>query len=313
MMAVRKAPTGLIGRLPPIRGVLEENADSSRFTWFRTGGPAEVLYNPADPDDLAAFLMSCPGDIPLTVIGVGSNLLVRDGGIGGVVIRLGRGFAGSRIENGAIFAGGGLSDVRVASTARRAGLGGLEFLSGIPGTIGGAVRMNAGAYGKEIKDVLIDATVLGRDGSCRVWSAQQLGFSYRCVELDDEAIVIGARLRTKPADPGLVGARMDEIRLNREASQPLRTRTGGSTFRNPPGEKAWVLIDRSGCRGLRRGGAMVSEKHCNFLVNTGGASATDIEGLGEHVRQRVRAETGVTLAWEIRRIGRPLPGFEGAA
>lgn len=309
-MASHVENRGLVARLPEVRGTLEPGANVSRFTWFKTGGPAEVLFVPADFDDLVTFLASCPIDIPVLTIGVGSNLLIRDGGIGGVVIRLGKPFMAVTTEGDLVSAGAGATDVSVAGKARDASLGGLEFLCGIPGTVGGAVRMNAGAYGAEVKDVLAGATIVERDGSFRDVPVDQLEFGYRHSGIADDAIVAAATFRGVPGDKAAIGARMHEIRASREESQPLRTRTGGSTFRNPPGEKAWALIDAAGCRGLRRGGAMVSDKHCNFLINTGEATAADIEGLGEEVRRRVQVETGVILEWEIRRIGLPEPGIE---
>ena len=309
-MAARRTSENLATRLPAVRGAYETDADISRFTWFRTGGPAEVLYQPADADDLAAFMAGCPDDVAVTVIGVGSNLLVRDGGVAGVVIRLGKPFAAIDVTEGVIEAGASAQDVSIAAKARDAGIGGMEFLCGVPGTLGGAVRMNAGAYGRELSDVLVDADVVARDGTRTTLANADLGFSYRHTDLADDAIVVRARLAGEAADINVIRRRMEEIRESREESQPLRTRTGGSTFRNPPGDKAWRLIDAAGCRGLRRGGAMVSEKHCNFLINMGGACAADIEGLGEEVRRRVRAETGITLDWEIRRIGAADAGLE---
>jgi UDP-N-acetylmuramate dehydrogenase len=281
-MTPAAARARLIDRLPPVRGRLTENAPLAPVTWFRVGGPAEILFKPADAEDLAAFIAAKPADVALTVIGVGSNLLVRDGGIPGVVVRLGRSFAGIAREDDALICGAAALDLNVALFARDAGIGGLEFLSGIPGTIGGALRMNAGAYGREIADVLLRA----------------------------EAIFVAAALRADPGDPAAIQARIAEIRDARESSQPVRARTGGSTFANPTdpraeGRKAWELIDLAGCRGLRVGGAQVSEKHCNFLINAGDATAEDIERLGEEVRARVARRFGVTLRWEIRRIGLP--------
>lgn len=295
----------LIERLAPVRGELAADAPLARYTWFKTGGPAEVLFRPADAADLASFLAGLPADVPLTVIGNASNLLVRDGGVDGVVIRLGRGFAGIKTEGREIIAGAGAADLNVARQARDAAIAGLEFLSGVPGTIGGAVRMNAGAYGREISDVLVSAEVIARDGSRRRVAAADAGFSYRRSSLGEDDIVVAARLRGAAGSVEEITARMAGIQREREASQPVRTLTGGSTFKNPPGEKAWALIDAAGCRGLRRGAAVVSEKHCNFLINEGGASAADLEGLGEEVRRRVEAHSGIVLAWEIKRIGRP--------
>jgi UDP-N-acetylmuramate dehydrogenase len=305
MMAAKRADERLIDRLPPVRGRLSEQAALAPVTWFRVGGAAEVMFRPADIDDLAGFLAAKPADVPVTVIGVASNLLVRDGGVPGVVIRLGRGFVEVKIEDGTVEAGAGALDLNVALACRDAGVAGLEFLSGIPGTIGGGLRMNAGAYGTEIKDVLHEATAIDGRGGRHAVPAGALGLSYRHCDAPEDWIFVQARFRGKRGDPAEIGRRMAEIQAAREASQPIRARTGGSTFANPPGEKAWALIDRAGCRGLKRGGAMISEKHANFLINTGNASAADLEGLGEEVRRRVHETSGVTLEWEIRRIGRP--------
>ncbi|MFQ5346678.1 MAG: UDP-N-acetylmuramate dehydrogenase [Rhodothalassiaceae bacterium] len=302
MTAERLRP--LSERLPPARGRLLLNAPLARYSWFRTGGPAEVLFEPADEADLAEFLSRLAPDIPVTAIGVGSNLLIRDGGVAGVVVRLGKPFATIRVEGEEIVAGAGATDIAVSRAARDAGLAGLEFLRGIPGTIGGAVRMNAGAYGREIADVLGAVRIVLRSGALRTLAACEIALSYRHSDLPADAIVTLARLRGRRGDRATISARMDAITRQREATQPVRTRTGGSTFRNPPGARAWELIDAAGCRGLRRGDAMVSEKHANFLVNTGRASAADLEALGEAVRQRVLAATGVRLEWEIERIGR---------
>ncbi|MGE0421199.1 MAG: UDP-N-acetylmuramate dehydrogenase [Reyranellaceae bacterium] len=292
----------LIDRLPKVRGRLTADAPLAAVTWFRVGGQAEVLFRPADVEDLAAFLAALPRDIPVTVLGVASNLLVRDGGVRGVVIRLLRGFVDVRVEGTTLIAGAGALDLNVALVARDHGVAGLEFLSGVPGTIGGALRMNAGAYGGEMKDIVEQAEMVGRDGSRRTLSAAELGFTYRHTAAPDDAIFVSATLRGRAGDQGAIGARIVEIDQAREASQP-RSRTGGSTFVNPPGARAWELIDRAGCRGLRIGGAQVSEKHCNFLINTGEATAHDIESLGEEVRRRVFAHSGVALQWEIKRIG----------
>ncbi|MGD9537217.1 MAG: UDP-N-acetylmuramate dehydrogenase [Alphaproteobacteria bacterium] len=326
MMAVRQAATSLIDRLPPVRGRLSANAPLDRFTWFRVGGPAEVMFRPADADDLAAFLAAKPDDVPATVIGVGSNLLVRDGGVPGVVIRLGGPFALVETEQRdgrrLVHAGAGALDLNVALTACEAGIAGLEFLSGIPGTIGGALRMNGGAFGSEMAAVTREAETLDGKGARHRLGPAQLGFSYRHSAVPADHIFIRATLEGQAGEREAIKARMDAIAAERAASQPLRTRTGGSTFTNPSGpeakgRRAWELIDAAGCRGLRRGGAMVSEKHCNFLINTGEASAADIEGLGEEVRRRVFETSGVRLEWEIRRIGVPLPAgprrAEGAA
>ncbi len=302
MMAATVQPR-LLDRLPAVRGRYSENVPLSNVTWFRVGGPAEVVFRPADKADLQLFLQDCPSDVPVQVIGVGSNLLVRDGGIDGVVIRLGRGFAGIEVDGYSVRAGASALDVNVALTCRDAGIAGLEFLRGVPGTIGGALRMNAGAYGREMKDVVVDAEALDMAGNLHILTVQELGFSYRRSAVPADWIFVSASLRGRKGTPREIAARMTEISEARESSQPIRTRTGGSTFKNPAGESAWKLIDKAGCRGLRIGGAMVSEQHCNFLVNTGTATATDIESLGEEVRRRVAAETGIELEWEIRRIG----------
>jgi UDP-N-acetylmuramate dehydrogenase len=295
----------LIRRLPSVRGRLTPNAPIGPLTWFRVGGPAEVLFRPADAEDLAEFLAVLPEDVPVTVIGVGSNLLVRDGGIAGVTIRLGRGFVEIAPDGDEISAGAGALDINVALTAAQVGIGGLEFLSGIPGTIGGGFRTNAGAYGSEFKDVLIVAEAVDRHGNSHRATATELGLSYRHSAVPADWVFTRAIFRAAPGDPDAIAARMAEIREARENSQPIRARTGGSTFANPPGHKAWELIDRAGCRGLKHGGAMVSDKHCNFLINTGSATAADLEVLGEMVRSRVLADSGIALSWEIRCIGEP--------
>lgn len=312
MSAAPRFDLSLIDRLPPVRGRLTENADLSRVTWFRVGGPAEVLFKPADRDDLAAFLAGCPADVPITVIGVASNLLVRDGGVPGVTIRLGRDFAIIDADGDCVRAGAASLDVHVARVAMEAGIGGLEFLIGIPGTLGGGLRMNAGAYGTEFKDVLVEAEAVDRSGRIHRSTPADLGMTYRHTDTPADWIFTGAVLQGQPGDSTTIAARMKEITDAREATQPIRSRTGGSTFANPPGHKAWQVIDRAGCRGLRVGGAQVSEQHCNFLINTGTATAGDLEALGELVRQRVRAEFDIDLRWEIRRIGEPLPGQERA-
>jgi UDP-N-acetylmuramate dehydrogenase len=299
----------LVERLGPVRGELAANVPLARFTWFKTGGPADVLFRPADLDDLVAFLPRIPPGVPMTVIGNASNLLVRDGGIDGVVIRLGRAFTEIDLDGADVVAGGAAADLNIARQARDAGIAGLEFLAGVPGAIGGAVAMNAGAYGCEVADVFVSATVVGRDGTVSAVEREAMDFAYRHSSLGDNRIVTAVRLRGTAGDKDEIAARMDDIQREREAGQPLRTLTGGSTFKNPDGHKAWQLIDAAGCRGLRRGAAVVSEKHCNFLVNEGGASAADIEGLGEEVRRRVEAQSGIVLEWEIRRIGR-LPAGE---
>ncbi|MCL2715074.1 MAG: UDP-N-acetylmuramate dehydrogenase [Alphaproteobacteria bacterium] len=294
----------LRARMPQLRGRLLSNQNLSQLTWFAVGGPAQLLFTPADEEDLSYFLASLPADIPVQVIGVGSNLIVRDGGIPGVVIRLSpRGFGQVRVDDLTIHAGAAALDKHVAEAAVTAGIGGLEFYSGIPGTVGGALRMNAGAHGRETRDVLVDATAIARDGSRRVFANADLGFSYRSCDAPASIIFTAARFRGQPTEPEVIRERMAQIRAHRESAQPIRSRTGGSTFKNPPGLSAWKLIDAAGCRGLRLGDAQVSELHCNFLINQGAASARDIEQLGETVRARVRAHSGVDLQWEIRRIG----------
>jgi UDP-N-acetylmuramate dehydrogenase len=296
---------GFLEQVPKSRGRIQADAPLAPFTWFRAGGAAEALLRPADTDDLSGFLRDLPHEVPVHVIGACSNLIVRDGGLPGVTIRLARGFSIITAEADGIIAGATALDVTVAEHAAAAGLSGLEFLSGIPGSIGGAVAMNAGAYGGDMAHVLDWAEIVTRTGEQRRLVAAELAFAYRHAALPAGAVVTRARLRATPAAPTLIAARMAEIKVSREISQPVRARTGGSTFRNPDGMKAWELIDIAGCRGLVRGGAMVSEKHTNFLINTGTATAADIEGLGEEVRRRVLAATGVTLEWEIRRIGMP--------
>ncbi len=307
MMAARQMSERLIDRLPPVRGSLTEAAPLAKITWFRVGGPAEVLFRPVDVDDLAGFLRAKPADVPVTIIGVGSNILVRDGGVDGVVIRLGRGFTEIEFDGTGLGAGAAAPALKVALAARRAGLAGLEFLAGIPGTVGGGLRMNAGAYDREMTDVVTEATALDARGNLHRLTHRALGFAYRRCAVAADWIFTGARLQAAPGDKARIATRIEAIRKAREDTQPTRARTGGSTFVNPPAAKAWELIDRAGCRGLRRGGAMVSEKHCNFLINTGAASAADIEALGEEIRHRVHVATGVRLQWEIQRVGRPAP------
>ena len=309
----RKAMTHLIERLPPVRGEYRADAPIAQLTWFRVGGPAEVLFRPADEADLVDFLTGRPGDVPVTVLGVGSNTLIRDGGVPGVVVRLGKGFADARVEGDRVIAGAGALDVTVAATAQRAGLTGLEFLSGIPGTIGGALRMNAGAYGAELKDVLVSARAVDPLGHLRTLDAADMGLGYRHCDVPEDWIFTSAVLRARRGDPATIAQAMADIRDAREETQPRRVRTGGSTFANPEGRKAWQLIDAAGCRGLRVGGAQVSEKHCNFLLNTGDATGADIEALGEEVRRRVLATSGIELRWEIRRIGVAGTATGGAA
>ncbi|UUX49089.1 UDP-N-acetylmuramate dehydrogenase [Nisaea acidiphila] len=293
----------LIQRLPEVRGRYQENVDLSQQTWFRVGGPAEVVFRPEDAEDLAAFLRGKPADVPVTVIGVTSNLLIRDGGIPGVVVRLGRGF--NQISFGAdmVTAGAAVLDLNLAKAALAEGRDGLAFMSGIPGSIGGGLRMNAGAYGHEFKDVLFSAELVTGDGILRRVPAGTLGMSYRHTDAPADWIFTAATFLAPAGDKEEIARAMEEIKQARESSQPIRERTGGSTFANPDGGKAWQLIDAAGCRGLRVGGAMVSEQHCNFLINTGTATASDIETLGETVRRRVKDASGVELRWEIRRIG----------
>jgi UDP-N-acetylmuramate dehydrogenase len=295
-------------RLSPemVRGKLTANAPLAPLVWFKAGGAADWLFEPADLADLRQFLAIVSGSLPVMALGLGSNLIVRDGGVPGVVIRLGKPFAQVRdLGDCVLECGGGASGILVASTARDAGIAGLEFLRGIPGTVGGFVRMNGGAYGREVADILVDCDVVLPDGTLVNLPAKDLRYTYRHSALPDGAVVVSARFRGQPGDPAAIGAEMDRIAAAREESQPLRSKTGGSTFKNPPGDKAWRLVDAAGCRGLTRGGAQVSEKHTNFLINTGHATSADIEGLGEDVRRRVSESQGVTLEWEIQRVGRP--------
>ncbi|MBR0960276.1 UDP-N-acetylmuramate dehydrogenase [Bradyrhizobium japonicum] len=290
--------------MPELRGRLLANQSLAELTWFRVGGPAQVLFTPADEDDLAYFLAHLAADIPVYVIGVGSNLIVRDGGIAGVVIRLApRTFGEATASGDIVTAGTAALDKRVAEVAASANIGGLEFYFGIPGTIGGALRMNAGANGGETKDVLIEARGVGRDGTKHVFSNADMKFVYRNSGVDPSIIFTSARFRGEISDAEAIRARMAEVQTHRETAQPIREKTGGSTFKNPPGHSAWKLVDAAGCRGLRVGGAQVSEMHCNFLINTGDATARDIETLGETVRERVKANSGIELHWEIKRIG----------
>jgi UDP-N-acetylmuramate dehydrogenase len=294
----------LLARLPAVRGRLTENAPLAQTTWFRVGGAAEVLFKPADLADLQNFLRGCPADVPVTPIGVASNLLVRDGGVEGVVIRLGGGFAEIAVDGTTVSAGAAALDANVALSAQLAGLAGLEFLIGVPGTIGGGLRMNAGCYGREVKDILVSAQAVDRQGNLLTLTNADMGFTYRHCGVDESWIFTSAVLQGSPDSTEAVAARMAEIQKKREESQPIRTRTGGSTFANPEGARAWELVDKAGCRGLTIGGAQVSEKHCNFLINTGSASAADLENLGEQVKKRVRETSGIDLRWEIQRIGR---------
>jgi UDP-N-acetylmuramate dehydrogenase len=303
----RSLAADLRAGIPGLRGTLQADAPTAPLSWFRTGGPAEVLFTPADEEDLAAFLAGCPAEVPVLVIGLGSNLLVRDGGIRGVVIRLGKAFGDMAVEGPLrIRAGAGAPDVKVARLAAESGIDGLTFLRGIPGAIGGALRMNGGAYGGETADVLVEARALDRQGRTHVLSKGDMAFTYRHCGAPEGYIFTEAVFEGRPGDPEAILAAMNAITEARSASQPVNTRTGGSTFKNPPGHKAWELVDRAGCRGLRIGDAQVSELHCNFLINHGSATATDIENLGEEVRRRVRETSGVALDWEIKRVGEPL-------
>jgi UDP-N-acetylmuramate dehydrogenase len=290
--------------MPQLRGRLMANQRLAELTWFRVGGPAQVLFTPADEDDLAYFLAHLAVELPVHVVGVGSNLIVRDGGLPGVVIRLGpRGFGEASVQGDVVSAGAAALDKRVAETAAAVNLAGLEFFFGIPGTIGGALRMNAGANAAETRDLLIEASGLSRDGKKHVFTNAEMKFVYRSSGVDPSIIFTSARFQGKPATAEAIRLRMNEVQAHREAAQPIREKTGGSTFKNPPGNSAWKLIDAAGCRGLRVGGAQVSEMHCNFLINTGEATAADIESLGETVRARVKENSGIELHWEIKRIG----------
>ena len=289
---------------PRVRGKLTPGAPLAPLVWFKSGGAAEWLFEPADSDDLAAFLSDLDPAVPVMGLGLGSNLIIRDGGVPGVVVRLGKPFAtAERIDELTLKCGGGASGILVSSAARDGGIAGLEFLRSIPGTVGGFVRMNGGAYGRETCDVLVECEVVLRSGERTVLGNAELGYSYRHSELPDGAIVVSATFRGQPGEPAAIQAEMDSIAKAREESQPLRSKTGGSTFKNPLPQKAWQAIDSAGCRGLTRGGAQVSEKHCNFLLNLGSATSADIEGLGEEVRRRVRDDSGIELEWEIQRVG----------
>jgi len=290
--------------LPQVRGRLQADAPLAPLVWFKSGGAAEWLFEPADRDDLIQFLADLDPDTPVMALGLGSNMIVRDGGVPGVTVRLGKPFARiERLDEVTLRCGGGASGILVSSNARDAGIAGLEFLRGIPGTVGGFVRMNGGAYGREVVDILLSCTVVLKNGIVEEWPAGRLGYTYRHSELPEGAVVVEAIFRGQPGDPAVIGAEMDRIAAAREESQPLRSRTGGSTFKNPPGHRAWALVDAAGCRGLRIGDAQVSEKHCNFLLNLGNASSSEIEELGETVRRRVQDATNITLEWEIQRIG----------
>ena len=308
-MVAQHITKGLIDRLPKVRGRYSANAPLDKVTWFKVGGPAEVMFRPADVNDLKFFLSNRPFEVPINIIGVGSNLLVRDGGVPGVVIRLGREFAVIKVIDNLLEVGAGALDINVARAAEQAGLGGLEFLSGIPGTIGGGLRMNGGAYGSAFKDVFVSARAVDNYGVVHELVAEDMGFDYRRTVIREDWLFIDAVLEGHPEERSEILRRMDGIKELRVKSQPVRTPTGGSTFANPSDSKAWELIDLAGCRGLIRGGAMVSEKHCNFMINTGEASAADLEGLGEEVRRRVFEKSGIILEWEIRRIGIPVQGL----
>lgn len=292
--------------LPPVRGKLSADAPLAPLVWFKSGGPAQWLFEPADRDDLCAFLVALDPAIPVLPLGLGSNLIVRDGGVPGVVVRLGKAFAAVRAVNAlTLDCGAGASGILVSSTARDKGIAGLEFLRSIPGTVGGFVRMNGGAYGGEVKDILVDCDVVLRNGTVMTLPVADLHYTYRHSQLPEGSIVVGARFRGRPGQSDAIQSEMDRISAAREASQPLRSKTGGSTFKNPDGHKAWQLVDEAGCRGLIIGGAQVSEKHTNFLLNLGEATSADIEALGEDVRRRVKEKSGVTLEWEIQRVGNP--------
>ena len=293
-----------VALLPKVRGKLSADAPLAPLVWFKSGGNAQWLFEPADVDDLSDFLRDLDADVPVMALGLGSNLIVRDGGVPGVVVRLGKPFAKvERLDVTTLKCGGGASGILVSSSARDAGIAGVEFLRSIPGTVGGFVRMNGGAYGRETADVLVDCEVVLRSGQRKILGVEQLGYTYRHSELPEGAVVVSATFRGHIDEPAAIQAEMDRIAAAREESQPLRSKTGGSTFKNPPADKAWRLVDAAGCRGLRKGGAQVSEKHTNFLLNTGDATSADIEGLGEEVRAKVKAQSGVELEWEIQRVG----------
>ena len=292
--------------IPAVRGKLKANAPLAPLVWFKSGGNAQWLFEPADRDDLVDYLKGLDPETPVMALGLGSNMIVRDGGVPGVTVRLGKAFAKiERLDEVTLKCGGGASGILVSSTARDAGIAGMEFLRGIPGTVGGFVRMNGGAYGREVKDILVSARIALRSGDIVEWPLERFGYSYRHSELPAGAIVVEAVFRGSTGKRDAIGAEMDAIARAREESQPLRSRTGGSTFKNPPGHKAWALVDAAGCRGLTIGNAQVSEKHCNFLLNLGSATSADIEALGEEVRRRVEAQSGILLEWEIQRVGTP--------
>ncbi|HEU4705230.1 MAG TPA: UDP-N-acetylmuramate dehydrogenase [Sphingomicrobium sp.] len=293
-----------VAEMPRVRGRLTKDAPLAPLVWFKTGGNAQWLFEPADEADLAELLKGLDPSVPVMALGLGSNLIVRDGGVPGIVVRLGKAFARiKQLDDSLLSCGGGASGILVSSTARDLGIAGLEFLRGIPGTVGGFVRMNGGAYGREVQDILVSARIVLRSGEVEDWPLDKLGYSYRHSAVPDGAVVVAATFRGTRGDPARIGAEMDRIAAAREETQPIRSRTGGSTFKNPPGHKAWALIDAAGCRGMILGGAQVSEKHCNFLLNLGSATSSEIEALGEEVRRRVRAKTNISLEWEIQRIG----------
>jgi UDP-N-acetylmuramate dehydrogenase len=290
--------------MPKVRGRLTADAPLAPLVWFKSGGKAEWLFEPADAEDLEQFLGELDPHVPVMALGLGSNLIVRDGGVRGVVVRLGKPFAKiEQLDETTIRCGGGASGILVSSTARDHGIAGLEFLRGIPGTVGGFVRMNGGAYGREVSDILVSARLVLRSGEVVEWPREKLGYTYRHSEVPQGAVVVEATFSGEPGEPDAIGAEMDAIARAREESQPLRSRTGGSTFKNPPGHKAWALIDAAGCRGLTMGDAQVSEKHCNFLLNLGSATSAEIEALGEEVRRRVEEKSHIVLEWEIQRVG----------
>jgi UDP-N-acetylmuramate dehydrogenase len=295
-----------VATMPQVRGKLTPNAPLAPLVWFKSGGSAEWLFEPSDEDDLVSFLRDLDPEVPVMALGLGSNLIVRDGGVSGVVVRLGKPFSKiEQLDETTVRCGGGASGILVSSTARDHGIAGLEFLRGIPGTVGGFVRMNGGAYGREVSDILVSARIALRSGEVVEWPLEKLGYTYRHSDVPAAAVVIEAVFRGTAGDPAAIGAEMDAIARAREESQPLRSRTGGSTFKNPAGHKAWALIDAAGCRGLTMGDAQVSEKHCNFLLNLGSASSSEIEALGEEVRRRVEEKAHISLEWEIQRVGRP--------
>lgn len=301
---MQKTENIIISRLPKVRGKIRLNADMAKVNWFQVGGLAEILFKPEDVQDLSNFIAAKPADIPVMVLGVGSNLLIRDGGIDGVVIRLGRGFSECCVEGDRIIAGSSCLNSNIAVIAKENGIGGLEYLSGIPGSIGGALAMNAGAYGVETKDVLVEAELVDSQGNINIMTPKDMNYSYRNCGLSQGSIFTRATLQGRMEAPDVIAIRMNEISQKRNATQPVRSRTGGSTFKNPDGFKAWKLIEDAGCRGLSEGGAQISEMHCNFMINTGNATADDLERLGENVRRRVFENSGIMLEWEIKIIGK---------